>query len=197
MLKFYIDKTFENDFICENRFEKIYNKFKDKIDYSFPTSLANGIKIKSDNTVINYVHFKFARNIILKPKSYKFKFIGTENCRFGASIEDSKNDLLFKRYFYYYTDNDKLLVKKLFNLNVDIKDIFHFEVYEKNKTVKVNIIYDFYKENISFLEENNLLSFKESVLTFNSFFKKTPKYYGLDKNKNLSFYYSFTDEPIR
>lgn len=194
IIKFYIDKTFDNSFVCDPEFKKIFNWFKDKIDYATPTSLATGLKIKSDNTAINYIHFKFSRNTVLKPKSHKLKFIGTRDCKFGASIEKIENKMVFKKYFYYFSIKDKELIKKLFNLNVDINDVYHFEVYETKNTVKANIIYDFYKENINFLDDNNLLEYKEPVIMFNTFFKKQPKYFGLDKNKNLSFYYSFTNE---
>jgi len=197
IIKFYLDKTFDKNYICGGEFKTIFNMLKNKIDYSTPTSLATGIKIKSDNTVINYIHFKFSRNTILKPKSHKLKFIGIDDCKFGASIEKCDSNTVFKKYFYYFTKKDKELVKKLFNLNVDTNDVFHFEVYETKDTVKANIIYDFFKEEINFLDENNLLFFKESVNKFNSFFKKQPKYFGLDKNKNLSFYYSFTNESVR
>ena len=45
----------------------------------------------------------------------------------------------------------------------------------------------------AFLSENNLEHFAPSVEAFNAYFKKTPKYFGLDKKGNLSFYYSFTE----
>jgi quinol monooxygenase YgiN len=78
-------------------------------------------------------------------------------------------------------------------LNINIDEVYHFEVYETKDNVKVNIIYDFYKNDIAFLSENNLEHFVPSVEAFNAYFKKTPKYFGLDKKGNLSFYYSFTE----
>lgn len=193
ILKFYLDLTSTNEIKNIGCFKPLYDKLKSKIDYKTPTSLATGFKINNNNEWLDYIHFKFARNMILNPKSAKLKFIGINECKFGASVEKTFKQRVLKKYFYYSSNRDKELIKKLFNYNLDIKDVHHFEVYETRDNLKVNIIYDFFKNDISFIKENNLEYFLPNICVFNTFFNKEPKYYGLDKNKNLSFYYSFTE----
>ena len=196
ILKFYVELKEDSNLNKINRFTTYFKKFKSKIDFRTPTSFATGFKIKSNNEWVDYVHFKFGKNIKLLPKSSKLKFIGTSDCNFGLSIEQNNNEKILKRYFYYFTKKDKELIKSLFSLNVDIDEVYHFEVYETHDNVKVNIIYDFFKDKIDFLKENNLDYFSSNVEVFNKFFEKKPKYFGLDKNKNLSFYYSFSNEVL-
>lgn len=196
ILKFYLELTSIYDIDKVPKFKKLVNKLKNKIDFKTPTSFATGVKLKSNGNYADYVHFKFGRNLKLLPKTSKLKFIGTNNCNFGLSVEKSQENNEVKKYFYYSSLRDKELIKKLFNFKLNVEEVNHFEVYETKSNVKVNVVYDFYKENINFLEDNNLLYFKHSVEVFNTFFNRSPKYYGLDKNKNLSFYYSFTGSSL-
>lgn len=196
IIKFYLELKRDSNLNTISAFRKYFDKLKPKIDFKTPTSFATGFKINNRSKFNYYIHFKFGRNIILKPKSSKLKFVGTKNCKFGLSIEKNSKTKILKRYFYFFNKEDKLLIAKLFNLNINVEEVDHFEIYETKDNVKVNIIYDFYKNDISFLKENNLDYFSTNVNVFSKFFKKTPKYFGIDKKENLSFYYSFTKTKI-
>lgn len=190
VLKYYLEiKKQEINQIKEFKEQK---KLENKIAFNIPTSLAVGIKIDNSFNYTNYLHAKFDRNLILKPKSIKIKCLDQNNLKYGMSIEKTKFLRKLKKYFYVYKEKEK--TKSLFNIDVDTSVVDHFELYETKNNTKINIIFDFYNETCvsKFLDQNNLKKYHKNLKTTNEFFNKIPVYAGLDKNKNLSVYYSFT-----
>ena len=79
-------------------------------------------------------------------------------------------------------------MNKLFNLNTNIDNIDHFEVYSKNTSnYKINFIYNTFSLNQNFT--NNVLKIIDEL---NNLFNKTPVYSGITNNNDISLYYSFT-----
>lgn len=191
VLKYYLELK-EKDLDNIKKFKEV-KKLKNKIAFNIPTSLAVGIKIDNNKNYCDYLHLKFNRNLILKPVSSKIKFLNQQLLKYGMSVEKNNKTKKIKKYFYIFKEKEK--VKKLFNLDVSTESVDHFELYEVKNNLKINIIFDFYKDKCveDFLNKNNLNCFYDSIQIANSFFNKLPIYAGIDKNNNLSIYYSFTN----
>jgi hypothetical protein len=191
ILKYYLELN-KDDLSLADNFKEL-KKVSNKIDFSIPTSFAIGLKLDNNLNSKDYLHLKFGKNLKLNPKSNKLKFLTPALLTYGVSIEKNKNIKEIKKYFY--SKNEKEKIKQLFKLQVELNDVDHFEIYETKSNTKVNIIFDYFKDNcvLKFLTDNNLLKHNQNVQTINKFFNKTPKYAGIDKNGNLSVYYSFTN----
>jgi len=48
--------------------------------------------------------------------------------------------------------------------------------------------------NKEFLQKNNYAKFMNNINAFNLYFKKTPLYFGFDKEENISFYYNYNEK---
>lgn len=199
MLKYYVeikekDNEFQyTDFINDK--EKIFYKLLPFVDFSRHSSLAIGLKVNTNGEIFKYIHFKF-RDLVLKNKSYKFKFANFEKCRYGYSLEYNKTFTKKKRYFYFHDNNNKEYIKKIYGLAVDTKGVSHYETYQTKDNVKINIVFDIFKNKQitkDFLAKNNFAKFENNINAFNLFFKKSPLYFGFDKEDNISFYYNFNE----
>ena len=198
ILKYYIEIKNGNEFdikdIAGAKY-KLYEKLLPFVDFSRHSCLAVGLKISSSGEVQKYLHFKL-KNLKLKSKSYKLKFIDFSKCDYGYSIEYNNNETKRKKYFYFKDKDSKEYIKKMFNLSVDVNTIAHFETYQTKDTLKINIVFDIFKEkqiSDNFLKENNLLYIKPALQIFNNYFKKEPLYLGLDNKKAISFYYNLNE----
>jgi hypothetical protein len=173
---------------------KFYKKLLPFVDFNKHSCLAVGLKITNKSEIQKYLHFKF-KNIKLKSKSYKLKFMDFSKCEYGYSIEYNEK-IKRKKYFYFKDRGSKEYIKKMFNLKVDIDTVSHFETYQTQDILKVNIVFDILKEKQitdTFLINNNLSHTKPIIDIFNTFFKKEPIYLGIDNKKTISFYYNFNE----
>jgi hypothetical protein len=198
ILKYYIELKREN-----NEFDvkdiigtkyKFYKKLLPFVDFNKHSCLAVGLKITDKGEIQKYLHFKL-KNIKLKSKSYKLKFMDFSKCEYGYSIEYNGKTKR-KKYFYFKDRESKEYIKKMFNLKVDTDTISHFETYQTQDILKINIVFDIFREKQitkKFLIDNNLAYTKPIIAIFNTFFKKEPVYLGIDNKKTISFYYNFNE----
>jgi hypothetical protein len=198
ILKYYIEIKNDNEFNLKDIIGTKYNLYKKLlsfVDFSKHSCLAVGLKISNNGEIQKYIHFKF-KNLKLKSKSYKLKFINFSKCEYGYSIEYNDEKIKKKKYFYFKDRYNKEYIKSMFNLKVDTDTISHFETYQTTDTLKVNIVFDIFKEkqvSDSFLINNNLLYIKPALEVFNNYFKKEPLYLGVDNKKAVSFYYNLNE----
>ena len=198
ILKYYIELKNENNkldikSIIGTKY-KIYKRLLPFVDFNKHSCLAVGLKITNKGVIQKYLHFKF-KNIKLKSKSYKLKFIDFSKCEYGYSIEYNGKTKR-KKYFYFKDKDSKEYIKKMFNLKVNTDAVSHFETYQTQDILKVNIVFDILKEKQitdTFLIDNNLSYIKPVIDIFNTFFKKEPIYLGIDNKKTISFYYNFNE----
>jgi len=187
LFKVYLE-ILESDLI--DRYSKILNlefnnfkKFKKYANFSLPSSYAIGKKISSNNEIFNYYHVKFKHRFSFNNTFYKLKLLDLKKCGTGYSKEYNSNICYRKKYYYVYDLQNKQTLNSIFNLNTDLTNIDHFEIYSKSKqNYKINFIYNDYKDNFNCSVVNEL----------NNLFKKTPVYSGITNNNEKSIYYSFT-----
>lgn len=171
----------------KNEFLK-FKKFKEYADFTIPSSFAVGKKISSDFEIYDYYHIKFKDRLHFNNYYYKLNLLNLKLCKTGFSKEFSSNVTFRKKYFYIFDNDNKHLLNKIFNLNLDISNIDHFEVYSKDKTnFKINFIYNQF--NMSYITDLYTIGLVEEL---NSFFNKTPVYSGITNKNEISIYYSFT-----
>lgn len=173
--------------ILKNDFYK-FKKYKNYVNFNIPSSFAIGKKIASDGEELDYYHVKFKKRFNFKNIFYKLKLLNLSTCGTGMSKEYSSKTKELKRYIYVKDEENKKLLSKIFNLNVDLSNIDHFEIYSKNQTnYKINFI--FKKYNDIYESHNNVNKY---VNELNLLFNKLPVYSGITNNDEISIYYSFT-----
>lgn len=158
------------------------------------SSLCVGIKYFIEKKVfVNYFHIKFNLDKELddfkKPKNL---FVPKNNLR-GASVEFINNKCFLKKYYYYNTQLEKLILCKKYNLK-SVPD--HFEYTESKDSNKVIFVYD----NKSHLSTSKELLKKQNKFIENDikdiFYKinKLPSFYGSYIGSDItSVYWSLTD----
>lgn len=177
-------KNYKN--LLEEEFYK-FCKFKKLADFSKPSSYAIGKKFSCSGEEFNYYHVKFKKNYFLNDIYYKLNLLNHKKCSYGFSKEFNKDTVFRKKYIYVNDLDNKKLVNKIFNLNVDIDNINHFEIYSKNKNnYKINFILNNF---LNIVLPKNVIPI---VNELNDLFLKTPVYTGITNNDETSIYYSFT-----
>lgn len=197
MLKYYIEikdiKKIEKLIVKETKLFKRLVKFA---DVSLHSSLAVGRKITSAGEIFDYFHIKFNRKLKLKSKNIFLKPLDFNKATFGFSLEYNNKLTIKKKYFYFKDNKSKEYLIKVFNLNIDCNSVSHFELYEANNNLKVNIIFDINKnklvDNVLF-KNTGFDHLSEQINLFNSYFNKTPLYFGFDKKRRATFYYNFNE----
>jgi len=190
LLKFYLeireaDNLQECSSLLKQEFYK-FNAFKKFADFSKPSSYAIGKKISSDLAEYDYYHVKFKRRMHFNKCHFKLNLLDLDKCSFGFSKEFNDKRVLRKRYFYAHDTGNKALINSIFNLNTDIHNINHFEIYSNSTdNYKINYIY----------KKSNYDAFKsDQIDNINALFNKTPVYYGINNNNEVSVYYSFSTQ---
>ena len=190
LLKFYLEvKETDNlevySSLLKREFYK-FNRFKNFADFSKPSSYAIGKKISSDLIEYDYYHVKFKNKMNFNKYYFKLNLLDLDKCSFGFSKEFNDRKVLRKRYFYIHDTGNKALINSIFNLNTDINNINHFEIYSNStNNYKINYIFNKFNYNLFKTEELD---------TINLLFNKTPVYYGINNNYEISVYYSFTSQ---
>ena len=190
LLKFYLEVKESDDLniyssLLKKEFYK-FIKFKSYADFSKPSSYAIGKKISSNLTEYDYYHVKFKNKMHFKKHYFKLNLLDLDKCSFGFSKEFNDKRVLRKRYFYIHDTGNKALINSIFNLNTDINNINHYEIYSNStNNYKINYIFKKFDYNLFRTEE---------IDTINSLFNKTPVYYGINNNNEVSVYYSFTSQ---
>lgn len=187
------------------------------------SSLAFGIKIDDLFNVRTYFHIKFDENYVFETPNVtlltRFKAIGVDfNKRLkGMSVEYNLNTSELINKNYYYITNKAEVIKILNYENIKkesftISDLKELEIYTTPSLYKVNIIKQYFYEDVmnskpylNITKDEDALNrsvyklipveYHEKVKSHSAYLKTNPYFVGLTSDKKrISVYFSLTNK---
>ena len=146
------NKNYDNFYICRDPYARILSCFIDKYINGFLTHLYKPISFKQ--FVDDLYNFYINGN-----KSYTFDIHHTTP-QFSEAYPINDTEFKFKKILKLEEVNDKIILKEIYNMDDDKKEIYNFSVHyvniQKNKNIHKNV-YNIDYDMLTILKNNNLV----------------------------------------